>query len=171
MTDDIFRAGRFEPDDWRPLADGEAVPAEGKVLIPFARYVAERDGFAGDNRPLGILIAPGEKIEDIAEDLDRFAVIAVSFPAYTDGRNYSTARLARERYGYKGEIRAVGNVLLDQVQLMWRCGIDALQVTNEPTRRRLAEGRVPGMPVFYQPADGAGEKPGSTTRSWLRRPG
>ncbi len=170
MTNDIYRAGHFEPDDWRILADDEAVPAEGQVLLPFARFVSEREALAGDNRPLGVVIQPADRIEDIAADLGRLSVLAIAFPAYTDGRGYSTARLARQRYGFTGEVRAVGNVLIDQVPLMLRCGFDALVVTNEPTRRRLAEGRIPEVPFYYQPTGLGGEVPAGP-RAWTRRHG
>ncbi|MQT11349.1 DUF934 domain-containing protein [Segnochrobactrum spirostomi] len=164
---DIFRNGRFEPDTWRTLADDEAIPPEGGVILSLARFEAEREHLSGDNRPLGLHVAPGEAIEAVADDVSRFSVIALAFPSYTDGRNYSTARLLRERYGYRGELRAVGNVLIDQVPLMRRCGIDALVVVNEPTRRRLAEGRIPEVPVFYQPIPAEAEAPAGH-RAWGR---
>src|SRR5690606_12426030 len=66
--------------------------------------------------------------EEIAEDLQHFQVVALNFPAFTDGRHYSSARLLRERYGYKGEVRAIGDVLRDQLFLMRRCGFDAFAV-------------------------------------------
>ncbi|WP_334175736.1 DUF934 domain-containing protein [Pseudoxanthobacter sp.] len=168
MTSDIYRAGAFQPDTWRVLGDDEALPAEGGVLLPFARFLTERAGLAGDNRPLGVVIAPADRIEEIAADLPRLSVLAIAFPAYTDGRGYSTARLARQRYGFTGEVRAIGNVLLDQVPLMLRCGFDALVVENEPTRRRLAEGRIPDVPLYYQPTGLGGEVPAGP-RSWTRR--
>jgi phosphoadenosine phosphosulfate reductase len=99
--------------------------------------------------------------------LGRFASIAVSFPAFTDGRGYSTARLLRERFGFKGELRAVGDVLQDQIPHMQRCGFDALVVTHEPTRRALLENHLPEMALFYQPV-GLREVP-LGTRPFLRR--
>ncbi len=76
----------------------------------------------------------------LAADLGRFASIAINFPAFGDGRGYSSARLLVERYKYQGEVRAVGDVLMDQVPLMRRCGIDAFVVTHPATRKALETG-------------------------------
>ena len=86
----------------------------------------------------------------IAADLDNIAVVALEFPVYRNGRAYSYARLLRERYGFKGELRAVGNVLRDQFQFMIRCGFDALEVDE-----RAAAGWQAATSAFsawYQPA-------------------
>ena len=166
-TSDVFRNGRFEPDDWRSLGPDEAIPAEGGVILPYAYALAEREALAGENRPLGVLVLPGDDVEAIGEMVHRFAVVAVAFPAFTDGRGYSTARLLREEMGYRGEVRAVGNVLLDQIPLMRRCGIDAFVVANAPTRRRLAEGRTAEVDLYLQPVGLA--EPAAGGRPWARR--
>jgi uncharacterized protein (DUF934 family) len=86
----------------------------------------------------------------LADDLDRLSIIALNFPKFTDGRSYSKARTLREQHGYKGEIRATGDVLLDQVPLMLRCGFDALEITNAPTIRALERGHLPAVAETYQ---------------------
>ena len=108
-----------------------------------------------------------EKFDDIAADLPRFALIALSFPKFRDGRAFSTARLLREKHGFTGELRAVGNVLSDQIPYMRRVGFDTLEVTHEPTRRALIEDRIAEVTLYYQPA-GAAEPPAGT-RPWHRR--
>src|SRR5690606_3261387 len=85
------------------------------------------------------------------DDLDKFSVVALEFPAYRNGRAYSYARLLRERYGYKGELRAVGNVLRDQFQFMIRCGFDALEVSDKITPEIWAECSN-FFSHYYQPA-------------------
>ena len=117
--------------------------------------------------PLGLLIGAGEKIDDIAADLGRLALIALDFPKFSDGRAFSTARLLREKHGYAGELRAVGNVLSDQIPYTRRVGFDTFEVTHEPTRRALLDGRIAEVTLYYQPA-GAAEPPAGT-RPWLRR--
>ncbi|MNV80108.1 hypothetical protein D3C71_1736900 [compost metagenome] len=77
---------------------------------------------------LGVWLQSHEQIEDIVDDLKYLQVIALDFPAFTDGRHFSSARLLRERYGYQGEIRAIGDVLRDQLFFMQRCGFDAFAV-------------------------------------------
>jgi uncharacterized protein (DUF934 family) len=97
-------------------------------------------------------IEPGETIDDLAADFGRFALIALSFPKFADGRAFSTARLLRDKHGFTGELRAVGAVLSDQIPYMRRVGFDTFAVTHAPTRRALAEGRIPEVTLYYQPA-------------------
>ena len=93
----------------------------------------------------------------------------LTIPRYTDGRSYSTASILRERHDYAGELRATGDVLRDQIPLMLRCGFDAFDVTNEPTRRALEQGKVRGVSVHLQPAvSDAGQSVPAGTRPWLR---
>ena len=149
MVSDVFRNGAFEPDDFRTLADDEPLPETGGVIVSFDRALA--GGLPFNSHPVGVLIRPGDDVTRLGEDIHRFAVVAVAFPVFTDGRGYSTARLARERLGYRGEVRAVGNVLLDQIPLMRRCGIDTFVVAHEPTRRRLESGNTAEVSVYLQP--------------------
>lgn len=167
MTD-IFRDGRFQPDDWRLLGADEAVPAEGGVILTEAQWQAARESLAGSNAPLGLLLQPASDLDDLAADFPRFAVIALTFPKFADGRGFSQARLLRDRHGYEGEIRAVGDVLIDLVPFMFRVGITTLVVENEPTRQQLTEGSLPLVPFFYQPAADDAVRP-EASRPWLRR--
>ncbi|MET0182497.1 MAG: DUF934 domain-containing protein [Caulobacterales bacterium] len=115
-----------ENDPWVFLADGDDGPEEGAIVVSLTRFKAEREALLKRNDlRLGVLIAPGEEIEDVAEDIHRFELIAVAFPAFRDGRGFSTARLARERYGFKGELRAAGDVIPDLIFFMLRCGFNS----------------------------------------------
>ncbi len=73
----------------------------------------------------------------------------------------------RDRYGFKGELRAIGDVLIDEIPLMLRCGFDSFEVSNPPTLSALSAGRLPGPPIHYQPGSGGGERPAGS-RPWLR---
>jgi uncharacterized protein (DUF934 family) len=77
---------------------------------------------------LGVWLDSDEEAEEIGEDVQYFQVIALNFPAFTDGRSYSNARLLRDRYKFKGELRAIGDVLRDQLFFMARCGFDAFAI-------------------------------------------
>jgi len=105
----------------------------------------------GRNAPIGIRLASDESPEEIADDLARFGLIALEFSKFTDGRAYSAARILRERYGYRGELCAVGNVLRDQLLFMRRCGFDAFDMDDEQNiedwRAAISE-----IDLFYQPA-------------------
>jgi uncharacterized protein (DUF934 family) len=94
-------------------------------------------------------------------------LVAVNFPKYTDGRGYSTARILRDRYKFAGELRAVGDILFDQLQLYERCGFDALEITDPVTLGLLEAGRKPVMTHFYQPGEGAEVRDNSNP--WRRR--
>lgn len=124
-------------DNWtvvRAAEDGAlpevvALPA-GKVIVPFALWQAHRDALVASRSKdeLGVWLAPDSEPADIAADFDKIALIGVDFPVFRDGRGYSIARLLRERYGYKGELRAIGDVLRDQLFYLERCGFDAFAV-------------------------------------------
>lgn len=169
MTNDVYRNGRFEADEWQFADDEAELPGEGAVFLPLARWLAERDALAGRNTPLGVVIRAGERIEDIVPDLSRLSAIAVDFPAFSDGRGFSSARMLREEFGFAGEIRAIGDVLLDQVPYMRRCGVTAYTVTNAATRKALEAGHVPEVTLYYQPVKSEVEIPAGT-RPWARRP-
>lgn len=146
----LIKDGQIIDDSWQVVADGEVVPATGPIVVSLARWQAEREQFLLRNTPLGVRLESKQRAEDISADLERLALVAIEFPTFRDGRAYSTARLLRERHGFKGELRAVGNVLRDQLLFMHRCGFDAFEVQGEHAaeawRQALAE-----ISVFYQP--------------------
>jgi phosphoadenosine phosphosulfate reductase len=166
---DVWKDGAFGEDEWLVLAAEDEPPAGRPVIVPLVRFLAERDVFLGRNAPFGILVAAGEDVRQVADALDRIQIVALDFPKFSDGRNLSTTRRLRERLGYEGEIRAVGDVLADQIPLMRRCGIDAFVVSHEPTRRMLAEGRLAEVRRYYQPVGTGAEVPAGT-RPWVRLP-
>lgn len=117
------------------LAEGQSAEAivlpATPALLPLAVWLARRDEILKSGIPHGVWLDAGEGPEAIAGDLGHFAVVGVNFPKFTDGRSYSTARLLRERNGFQGEIRAVGDVLQDQLYFMKRCGIDAYALRED----------------------------------------
>lgn len=165
----LWKDGAFRADDFTGVAAGEPPPAGRPALLPLAAFLADPQAFPADAAPLGVLVAPGEDVTPLVPHLPRLALVALSFPSFADGRNYSTARLLRERHAYRGELRAVGEVLIDQIPLMRRCGIDSFVVRHEPTRRALAAGHLPEVRHYYQPTGASREVPAGT-RPWTRRP-
>lgn len=129
VTDD-FTVVRAAEDGTLPAVD--ALPA-GKIIVPFALWQASRDALAASRsaQEIGVWLAPDSEPADIVADFDKLALIAVDFPVFRDGRGYSTARLLRERYGYKGEIRAIGDVLRDQLRFYERCGFNAYALRED----------------------------------------
>lgn len=162
----VWHDGVFHRDAWTTAGDEEAL-ADAPVIVTKARWLLERSQLAARQTPIGLRLDPGEGLDDIAPDLQHFALIALSFPKYSDGRAFSAATLLREKHGYRGELRAVGNVLNDQIPLMARVGFDSFAVSHVPTRVALVNNRLAEVNLYYQPAVRA-EAPAGT-RPWLRR--
>lgn len=163
----LFKDGAFVADPFHAWAEGDDPSSVRYTHIPLPVFLENRDAVLANPHPVGLLVSPGDNVELVQGDLDRFSSVAINFPGFTDGRGYSSARLVAERYGYKGELRAVGDVLHDQISHMRRCGITAFVVKHEPTKKALAEGKLATVDIFYQPV-GKTEVP-LGTRPFLRR--
>ena len=168
MDKNLFKDGAFIADPFRPWAEGDDPATVRYTHIPAAVFLANSAAVLAYPHPNGLLVAPASKVEDFAANLSHFASIAISFPGFTDGRGYSNARLVVERYKFGGEVRAVGDVLMDQITLMHRCGINAFVVTHPATRTALETGHLTTVNLFYQPV-GVTEVPVGT-RPFLRNP-
>jgi uncharacterized protein (DUF934 family) len=123
---------KLAQNSWHLLkpANGElpSIPPTGNVIVPLAAWQALRDELAGRSDGLGVWLAGDDEPADIAGDLRHFQLVAVQFAGFTDGRGYSIARLLRERYGWRGELRAIGDVQRDQLFYLTRCGFDAFEL-------------------------------------------
>lgn len=154
-------------DTWQFVEDDAALPESG-VVVSLTRWQQERETLLAGRDQLGIVLKSDENPESIAEDLNFFQLVALDFPAFTDGRAYSYARVLRERYGFDGEVRAIGNVLRDQVFLMNRCGFDALEIAADDEKAlQIWLDAQKEMTTFYQPT-GDGRKTVSSLRERRR---
>lgn len=159
MPEQLIQNQRIVADRWQRLdvgddADLGTLPA-GPVLIPASLWCARRDELLARAGEIGVSLAPGFPVESLAGDLGRFSLIAVEFPKFADGRGYSTASLLRERYGYRGELRAVGDVGRDQMFYLRRVGFDAFLIPEG----RDAEDALQGFNDFPDTYQGAAEQP------------
>jgi uncharacterized protein (DUF934 family) len=148
----LLEAGEFRADRWRHLGDDEALADGETVTVSHARWLRERAALIGRNAALGLRLPNDVSPVTLGEDIHRFALIVLNFPRFTDGRAYSQARLLRGRLGYRGSLRAAGNVLRDQLLFMRRCGFDAFEVGE----RAVAENWLAAfdeVDVFFQPAE------------------
>ena len=140
----LIKGGRLAPDNWQRLeaADGRWLrtgedgllpdfPEDVDLLVPLAIWRARKDDLLARRGRNGVRLEPHEGPEQIAADIERLALVAVNFPKFGDGRGYSTARLLRERYGYRDELRAVGDVLRDQLLFLARSGFDAFELRED----------------------------------------
>jgi uncharacterized protein (DUF934 family) len=149
----LLKDGAFAEDVFAMAADDAALP-DGAVLVSLERFKKERETLLARNAPLGVRLKAADNPEELGGDVSHFALIALEFPKFRDGRAFSWARILRTRLGFKGEIRAVGDFLYDQMNYQKRVGFDAWEVpdhfTVEQFNRAVAE-----MTNVYQPsADG-----------------
>lgn len=146
----LLKSGKRVDDPWTRVRADDAIPAEGPVIVDLARWKAERASLLSRRTPIGVLLESGTAAEEIADDLGQLALIALEFPKFSDGRPYSTARVLRERYGFAGELRAVGDVLLEQLHFMDRAGFDAFEIESEHAEQDWQVAQA-DMSVWYQP--------------------
>jgi uncharacterized protein (DUF934 family) len=150
----LVEHGRIVEDRYQRLADDAPIPGGKPVILTVARFLAEHAMLAQRDAPTGVIWPNNRPIGELAPYLPQLALVGLVFPVFRDGRAYSQARLLRERYGFKGELRATGNVLRDQFLFLVRAGFDSFEVTKEADAAAFAES-VARYDVFYQPtADG-----------------
>ncbi len=122
---------------------------KAQQLITSDLSFADLETFLADPSLPAVIIEPDEEVEAIAAELQRIDAIAINFPVFNDGRGYSSASMLRRKYGYSGELRAVGDVRVDELEQMVRCGFDAFQLA-EGQNRELALTRLGGFTFSYQ---------------------
>jgi uncharacterized protein (DUF934 family) len=146
----LVKSGKLSGDAFVHIADDAPIPGEGAVLIPAARFLDEAEALSHRGGPTGVIWPNNRDIDELVPHLDRLAVVALVFPSFRDGRAYSQARLLRERHGYRGELRATGQVLRDQFVFMLRAGFDAFEVKKQTDAEAFATA-TKRYSVFYQP--------------------
>jgi uncharacterized protein (DUF934 family) len=147
----LIKGGHFVEDAFVTIGDSDPLAPSGKPIVSFERFRNERNALLGRNSSFGVRLKPDDDPAVLHEDIERISVVAIEFPTFRDGRGFSRARVLRSRLGFKGEIRAVGHFLYDQLAFMVRTGFDAFEVPQtfreEDFQRALKE-----MSYFYQPS-------------------
>jgi len=115
-------------DPWINIVDDETVPHDADVIVSLTRWQRDHVGLVQRTGRSGVRVGSGDELDGLIQHLSDISLVALEFPSFKDGRGYSKARLLRERYHFQGELRAVGNVLPDQLFYMARCGINAFEV-------------------------------------------
>jgi uncharacterized protein (DUF934 family) len=146
----LVKGGRITDDAFVHVADDAEIPADGAILISSARFLENAEALSQRAGPTGVIWPNSRDVDDLVPWLDRLAVVALVFPTFRDGRAYSQARLLRERFNYRGELRAIGQVLRDQFLFMLRAGFDAFEV-KKPADAEAFANTVKRYSVFYQP--------------------
>jgi uncharacterized protein (DUF934 family) len=146
----LVKSGKISGDAFVHVADDAELPSGGAVLISAARFLADPDALSRRLGKTGVIWPNNRDVDDLVPYLDKLAVVALVFPTFRDGRAYSQARLLRERYHYRGELRATGQVLRDQFVFMLRAGFDAFEVKKDSDAEAFAT-TAKRYSVFYQP--------------------
>jgi uncharacterized protein (DUF934 family) len=129
MQMQIIKDREVVEDNWTHL-DDEAPLADGNITVSLNRWQEQHESLVKHEGGLGIRLSGDDPLEEIVPDLARFQLVVLIFPAFTDGRCYSYAKLLRERYAFKAEIRAQGDVLYDQLFNMAQCGFNSFELAN-----------------------------------------
>ena len=165
----LWTANGFRDDEWSHAESAEALAGNGRVILPLQAFLdldpQERE-LAKER--LGVLLQPGEQLDKIVDLLDTLSLVALAFPAFNDGRSFSKAELLRSRHGFEGAVRAVGQVLVDQLPHMRRVGFDEFEISNPVLLDRLERGDAGGLPLYYQPS--AKPAAAGAKYSWRRQP-
>jgi len=138
----LIKNGEVINDSWHLLdkdATLDGLPNSDSIIVPLALWLEHSHALKARDGGLGVWLDSDEEVESIADDLSQFQVVALNFPVFSDGRNYSNARLLRDRYQYQGEVRAIGDVLRDQLFFMQRCGFDAFALRADRNAEEALE--------------------------------
>ncbi len=150
----LIKDGQIVDNTWTLIAkpEGDAASAEipaGQVIVPASVWIAQKETLQS-RADLGVWLDSDESPELIGVEANRFPVIGVNFPVFMDGRAFSTARLLRERYGFTGELRAVGNFMRDQLCYLRRCGVNAFAFANPEINLEEAVKSLQDLQEYYQ---------------------
>ena len=161
----LVKGGRVVEDRFVRVLDDAPIPDGVPVLILAERFLADASEILAREAPTGVLWPNSRRVNELAPHLDRLAMVALAFPTFKDGRAYSQARQLREQYGFRGELRATGDILRDQFLFLVRAGFDAFEVKKDADVEAFAEA-IKRYSVFYQPT---GDGRPAAFRARLRR--
>jgi uncharacterized protein (DUF934 family) len=147
----LVKNGKIVGDPYLRVLDDAPIADDVAVLIPAAGLIADAEDLARRSGRTGVLWPNDLAIAELAPYLDQLALVALAFPSFKDGRAYSQARILRERYRFRGELRATGDVLRDQFLFLHRAGFDAFEVKKRADAAAFLEA-LSRYSVFYQPA-------------------
>lgn len=147
----LLKSGKIVDDVWAFVEDGHELSPGGCVVVSLARFLSEHDQLLHRNRSIGVRLANTDDPNLLAPFIEQLHLVELQFPKYTDGRAFSQAQLLRGRLGYKGEIRAIGQVLRDQLRLMIRAGFDAMEI-DEADAEAVYDFSAHEFSEFYQSA-------------------
>lgn len=123
--------GAVADNNWTVLQQPVASIPAGDILVPLNYWLEHRVELKQQSGQVGVWLDSDEEVESLADDLPQLPVVALNFPKFVDGRGFSSARLLRDRYDYQGEVRAIGNIIQDQLFMLQRCGFSQFSLAND----------------------------------------
>ena len=160
MPRQLLRDGRIVADDWTYLTEAGNAAAPGSahssnaIILTFDQWLSDKPRWFAAPERLGVILSPIQKVEQLAPDLSRFDLVGADFPGPGEGRGYTQGRLLRERYGWRGDLRATGYVRRDQVFFLARCGFNSFELPDSDLQ--VAAGALSTFTARYQPSNDLG---------------
>jgi len=146
----LIKNAQIIQDNWNYLVEDQPLQATNNI-VNLDYWQTNKETLISSGKPVGLRLGGDENPDNFIVDLVHFSLVAIEIPCFTDGRGYSLAKILRETNHFKGEIRAVGDILPDQAQYLIRVGFDALELPNEESAN-LALKKLSDLSVFYQPS-------------------
>ncbi len=163
----LWTPAGFREDEWSHAESADALAGNGRFILPLQAFLGlDAEVRRSARERLGVTLQPGDQLEKIADLLDQLSLVALVFPAFSDGRSFSKAELLRSRYHFEGAVRATGQVLVDPLPHMLRLGFDEFEISNPVLLKRLEEGNIGGLGLYYQPTEAT--EPNGPKYSWRR---
>jgi uncharacterized protein (DUF934 family) len=152
----VIKDNQVLEDDWiwLPSIEKNGVLPQGNIIVPLKYWQENRDALTSRDGKLAVCINGEDSLHELVQHLQDFPLIALEFPAFKDGRCYSHARLLRDRYHYQGDLRAVGDVLRDQLFYMKRCGFSSFCVRDDKDIQDALNGLKDFSITYQTAADG-----------------
>lgn len=149
----LWTPGGFRDDEWTHAESADALVGNGRFILPLQAFLdLDPQTRRSAQERLGVVLQPGDSLDAIVDLLDQLSLVALAFPAFSDGRSFSKGELLRSRHGFEGAVRATGQVLVDQLPHMLRVGFDEFEVSHPVLLERLERGDIGGIALHYQPA-------------------
>ncbi len=149
----LLRDAQIVVDEWRYVAEAAADPA-APLIVTLAQWQLQPDTWLTRGTPLGLVLSPADHVQQLAPDLKYFALVAAEFPGPSEGRGYTQARLLREQWNFKGELRATGYVRRDQLFFLARCGFNSFELPDSDIAQAYTAFST--FTAAYQPCNDAG---------------
>lgn len=147
------QASEVASDPWHLLAEADSVYASGDIIVSCARLLSQSEALLAHNGRIGVVLESGEGPEALVPFLPRLDLIVVNFPVFRDGRGFSSAALLRQRFHYRGELRATGDFLRDQIFFLLRVGFDAFECREPDALHAFAHAASSFSSVYQSSSD------------------